>query len=929
MVTRFSVALAWACAALVAACGGGGSGGGNDARFSFTLEGPALAAEVIEGRFPEEVNFTAIVRTGTDELVHLFLVEDQGIVIGGSLLVEEERVSVNLRLAPDLPEGVHTANLQFHACFDEQCSRPLPGSPVNVPLRFEVLPQIKIQAPVAMQRSGREPAPEQSLHVRIPSPAGNLILVVQGDANAFDIQLQGDQLHVQTRQLRAGNYASTVILRGETDAAYQATVDLSYVVHAPAGGELPLQLTPAAFQLYLVQGTITKYRFKVDRPTWTDALDPPVLSASPIVKDLRDLGNDEFEFTVDTTLLAPSPTGDSEQTSHYAFVSVRAGDYGESRSLDISAIVNPGVVLGNDLLTVEINATTQSTELRKTTSVTVPDGAAVRWQASSDQAWLRLVRASGITGVDGLQYEIDPLVLARPGITHVARLSIAVERPGTLPLVRTLGVRNLLPRFDMASPGSLTSSQAKVHIHGRVLRETGLLQPGVLQVDGATLRAATIEIDPRFIGEYGQLVLDLDNIVAGQDVIVRTTAPLGATQVTLRSLQALAGPAGYASLPLARRRPPSFGPRGGALLFAEADRIWRWPLAGGVWQAPHAAATAGARDLALAPDEAEAYVLTANAVMALDPQTLALRRQGALGFADAGSFDPAVPEQLRSLAYAADGRAFASLALRTDLVDGRGVGWLSGSDPIEGLITDLAANPAFRDPGSELRDTSGSARGAGIARSAGGGRLALTYPAGRVRLYLGTARQHVEAVPVPAGRLVVGIDDAGNWTVRDDGVLQRTDAPASVDLSAALGSGWLAGGYALTGSGSFALAYVYRVVPEGGLVRARDARLLMFDLRGGIAALGSNPVPVATVALPDAVGCTTALAVGEACEHQAHVLTAPGDNSAFVLGPRGVAVVPLPTVAPLAGRERPSLRVSHPLIRAQIRPATRVGEAAD
>jgi hypothetical protein len=78
---------------------------------------------------------------------------------------------------------------------------------------------------------------------------------------------------------------------------------------------------------------------------------------------------------------------------------------------------------------------------------------------------------------------------------------------------------------------------------------------------------------------------------------------------------------------------------------------------------------------------------------------------------------------------------------------------------------------------------------------------------------------------------------------------------------------------------------------EGGVPRARDARLWLVsltDIAPGIRVIGEVP-------LPDAVGCTSpAPAPGETCEHRAMVTVSADGGSAFVLGPRGIAAVPLP-----------------------------------
>jgi hypothetical protein len=56
--------------------------------------------------------------------------------------------------------------------------------------------------------------------------------------------------------------------------------------------------------------------------------------------------------------------------------------------------------------------------------------------------------------------------------------------------------------------------------------------------------------------------------------------------------------------------------------------------------------------------------------------------------------------------------------------------------------------------------------------------------------------------------------------------------------------------------------------------------------------VSSAPV-LATVAMQP-LGCTAAFAEGETCLHTAAITVAPGDRTAFLVGPRGVAAVPLP-----------------------------------
>jgi hypothetical protein len=159
----------------------------------------------------------------------------------------------------------------------------------------------------------------------------------------------------------------------------------------------------------------------------------------------------------------------------------------------------------------------------------------------------------------------------------------------------------------------------------------------------------------------------------------------------------------------------------------------------------------------------------------------------------------------------------------------------------------------------------------------------------------GIAAGRSEGSRVPTGVRIVAVDDTARWRLRDDGQIESTQTAQAVDLASRVPAGFVAGGYGVTGGGEFALVYAYRSVDEPSGPRARDARVLLFDLRGGT--LPTNPTPATHVDLVDAVGCTVPLAAGETCRHAAHVVVAPGDRSVFVLGPRGVTAAALPDAA--------------------------------
>ena len=923
------------CAGLMAGCGGGGGGAGGGAegggnsgdRVTAVFDPPSISVSSIEG-VQASTSFTATVNPGGRETLYLALVESRNLVTDGDAQAAGRTVTVSLTMSSKLPAGVYASVVQLLACADPACTQEVAGSPLSLPLRYEVLPQIKIQAPAPMRRAGREAAPVQSLPVTLPAAAGQITVSVRGGTGVFQVTLQGDRLVVQSNQVPSGSYTATVELLGSADSRYRASVDLSYVVEPPVGGEKALSVTPNQFDLRLAQGTQSTYRFKVERPTWTDALDPVTIQRSDfeVVRNLRNLGNGEYEFTVDTSNLPDEAPPNSGRSGYFSNIAIRAGEYGGRAGLPITVSVNAPLSLGNPDLGVLISATTTAANLERSTTVNVADGGAVRWSASSNQPWLQLLRSTGLTGVDELQYRIDASVLSIEGNDlQVAQLSISVDRPGTLPVLANVGANNLLPRFDMASPGVLTSGSAKVYIQGQTRRESEVLTAGVLTVSGATLRRVSIEEDTRFVGWVALLAVELDAIVPGQAVTINAASPLRPAALTLPSVGALRVAAGYAPLPFGRYRPPSFAPGASALVFAGADAAWRWPLGVNGWGALQQQSVSGLIDIAMAPDESDVYAIVPGQVLALDRTTLALRRQGTLSTAERYAFDPSVAPTMSALRFAADGRAFVSLVPYDPSLGGHGVGWLSGCAQANGgVVSDLTKKPCFADPGSEpMRDLTSSPRGTAIASSANGGALAMSYPSGTALLYRGIREQRVYIPSIPAGTAIVSVDNAGTWSVRDDGLLQLIGSAQSFDLRTRVAPGFVPGGYAISGGGEFVVVYSYRIAIEAGAQRARDARLLLFDIRNGLAELVNNPVPAGQVDLLDAVGCTETLAPGETCEHRAAVVVAQGGKSVFVLGPRGVSAVPLPLTMNMtlseARKRAASFLRSVPAIRQTVR----------
>ncbi|GAA0746133.1 hypothetical protein GCM10009107_13290 [Ideonella azotifigens] len=870
---------------LFGGCGGGG-GGSNPAsspdKFSVTFAQPAVSTTLIAGRSDSVLVQATMSYQGT-EPVYLRLGESQGLVKDGSMDVSGDLLSATLLLGDAIAPGQYDSTLDLYACWDEDCKQQLAGSPFHLPLHVEVKPNLQIATAQPMRRTGRDPAPSQSLPLSLVPEAGELALRQSGAYGAFELSLHDGLLDVRTLQMPAGSYQMHAEVYGTSDDRYSASVDLSYVVEAPAGGELPLRLAPEFLNVTIKAQTQPVYRFKLQRPTWTDLVGPLQVSGDAHITNLHLVSEDEYEFTVDGTQLEAGFT-------YYATIAADAGPLGGQDQLEISVQVSPALLLENpEFGGLRINAQTQPANLRLQSQIATPEGSSVGWHVSSDQPWLKVLRADGITGVDPLQVEVDPSKFPATGWQVEAGLSVQLDQAGVSAVRVPVTVQNFLPRFDQASPGVLTGSSARVYLDGMVLSDSGVLGAGVLSVQGATLSNAQRLSDTRFAGDVSVIALDIDGVVAGRDVVIQATSPLGVTQRVLKAVAPPQVPSGHLALPFGSYRPASYLPGLTALTFTGGGALWRWPH-DTAWRSAKKQALAQLLDAVPSPDEAAIYAVGAHAVTALDPATLAVLRQSSLSTEWGHDvFDSATVPGSSGLAYAADGRALTAASDDT-WPTRHGVSWLAGCPSNDFGRTDLASHSCLGDPGSDyLGNVGESSSGASIARSAQGGSLALSYPNGRITLYKGLDKARLEAGSLAAGRRVVAVADQVGWTISDDGVIRMapwSNAGSGFALAALLPSMHVAGGYGISGNGQAALIYSYRVADTADGARATEPTL-------SVVAIGTQTV-VSRLALPAAVGCTAALAAGESCQHGASITVAPGDRSVFVVGPRGVVAMSLP-----------------------------------
>jgi hypothetical protein len=870
-------ALVLAALVVLAACGGGGDDATSSGQVTIRFLSSPIDLVVLEGE-PARAPFSGEVVNTTDHSVYLGLGESGSLiddvvnpVVSGSY-VAGDIVFRNMGV------GVHETELILRACTDATCGAD-EVAPVRLPIRLTVQPNINITGTTELQRTGREPAPATVLALSVPVEAGGVRLQFERNDGPFEVTLQGEALRVQTQAWRAGTYRATVLVIGVGNSRYRRSVDLVYTVLGPPGGEVPLSVTFTGNRhLSLAQGERVTQRLRVTRPSWTDEFDEPVVGVANSGFSLTAIGNDEYELTADAGGKVPG--------IYSTVVHFRAGPWGGSTDFFVSMDVDAPLALPSSLST---RLTFESTlaDLRLSSSVVVRDGAAVPWTATTSVPWLRLINASGLTGVDALVVEVDAAALPNLPFQAEADILITLDRPGTLPFRATAVVVNEIPRLDAAGTKVMVGSSGTVYIEGSIMSDSPPMSWSALRVQGAQLAQASVVADRRFLGMVAVLKFDFTGAVPGRDITVGIDFPLMPSQVTISVEAPVAVPAGYVTLPYGAYRPARYAAGMDSLYFASPGRAHRWSHAGGAWQLA-SQDVAGLIDLAPSPDERQIHGVAASQVIALAQTTLAeLSRSDFYRdpvFPEGGIVDATLSSPMNAFVYSADYRAFASKRYVNNGVDGGAVmGWLRA-----GSKTDLTQSPRWGDPGMGF----GSPLFAGILRSPGGHTLLTVLPDAPYRLYSAAQRLDSEAGTLPVGVRPVAVNDTGNRVIGSDGRLYA-QSMVLADLAALLPSDRLASGYALSGDGRFALVYAYRVAEEGGSQRARDAALWVIDLR---AAMSGAATVAATVPLLDAVGCTAALVGEETCHHQAALTVTEGFGSAFVLGPRGVAAVTLPEV---------------------------------
>lgn len=886
----------------LAACGGGGGSsdsGSAPSTFRARFDSARLDANGIAGS-PTMLVVGATVPLN-DPAICLTTSADQRHVLAISGFISDVHVTLNVTLRGDLAPGTYVSEVALHGYLDAACTREIPGSPARIPLHIVVEPGMVVPDRLSLTRVGGEPLPTISTVLSLPPQAsGSLQLDPLSTYDPITARLEGNTLVVSGREKPAGHYTASIVVTLSTDTRHRRVVEVDYTASPPPGGEVAFAVTPSLLNETAVQGAPFSRRLRVTRPSWSSA--PISVESYPSTPafSLRQVDDDEWDLSLDAVA-----AGAGRHSMSLAFVLGNGPDHNNTRAnATIWVNVDEGFTVGP--LGGEVSSTGSTAALRFEAAVQTTDGQPARWTATTAAPELRLLRASGQTGSDALIVEVDAGVLARTTLQHEFTIDVAIDRAGVPVRHVPVTVRNNAPLLATVSPPTLMGGRGRVYVDGWFPQQelSGLLDR--LRITGAVLGGASIVEDPLFFGRTNVLALDLSGAIPGQPIELRdnnSTAPA----LQLSAKKALQDAAGFVTLPFGSYRPGQFAPALSSFYFATDGKAFRWAWDGSLWTLTEAALE-GLIDLTPAPDERVLWAVETSDALALDPLTLAVRERGVMvphawqGAGPADRVDGTSPYGRKALTTSADGRAFATL------VDVNGypyTGWVcsprdNSRAPAPWLqsprVCDAGGRPGTQSPGAAMQ----------LVRSANGQALLTNSDEGWRNVYRASRRmwESMTWTQGERGRRFVAISDSGLRSVRDDGMLfeSRLSPSQSVlpDSNTALGNlsdllplTHRAAGFGLSGDGGIGIVYGMRTSGSGSAERAIDAKAWIIDIRSVSAGGAWSPTVLAT-AVVQPLGCTTAFAIGESCMHTVAITVAPGDRTAFLVGPRGVAAVPLP-----------------------------------
>lgn len=428
---------------VLAACGGGGGGGGG---LSFSLDRNAIAFEYEES--PSFVPTETVTATATGSYSGTLYV---GAIVEGTAIdplviatISGNQGTFVIRPRLNLALGNYSGRVLLMACSDSQCNNRLGNTPLPVSYTVRVNPTLRATPdPLVLSAvSGNEAS--ATVNVQLPNGVSAASATFTNGTDVFSItDATPTSFRVVARSMPPGSYPTSIRVSAGTRVDL---VNVTYSVATPPGGVNNLQASPSSFTLSATEGASTS---------------PATLNVTPASWDPAHNATVDYNDTATGWLSATAVNGGYSVVANAE--GLTAGSYSAQIliggrqpitqvSIPVSLTVGIGLIRPADVM-VPVNSDTTAQQLAGSVPITLAGGAAVNWNASSNQPWLMLMRSSGATGTT-VDYQINTAGLAAlaNGSEHVAQVTIDPAPETMSPVTFSIRVNKRLAQVTGLGP---------------------------------------------------------------------------------------------------------------------------------------------------------------------------------------------------------------------------------------------------------------------------------------------------------------------------------------------------------------------------------------------------------------------------------------------------------------------------------------------
>jgi hypothetical protein len=439
--------------------GGGGSGGGGSGSLVFTADKPSVSFDFAQNQQPptQTVTITAAGQyTGT--LFVSATVSAPGIVPTIPISVTGTTAVARISATAGLVPGSYTGQIQLVACSDSACLHPV-GNSITVGFTVTVHATFNLSPSAVTASVVSGAAPSQVITVQLPQGQSTFSTLVESGSPWLTItNPTPTSFTVVLRPLPSGHYSGDVRV---TSGNFATTLNVTYTVAAPAGGDHYLSTNPSSLTLATVENSTTSALLSISPPSWdpgvTATVEYPAGKANGWLT-LTASGSNQQILADATSLSAGSYTANVRL--HGAYPSIDA-------VVPVALTVGVGLVKPADV-PVTLDAESTSSALSGSVPINVVAGPVTGWTAASSAPWLTFTKGSGQTG-DSLSYLIDISQLGTlpNAATSTAHVTITPALASMTPVKFDVNVTQNLPQITSVGPYvQLTGQTARVILRG-------------------------------------------------------------------------------------------------------------------------------------------------------------------------------------------------------------------------------------------------------------------------------------------------------------------------------------------------------------------------------------------------------------------------------------------------------------------------------